>query len=162
MQNHPNEFKITSMSRVLGVSRSGFYSWRQRGEEPTRRQQQRTVLDTLVADAFVARKMRSGSPRLVLDLQDQGHAYDRKTVAASRKQQNLRAKAARKYKATTNSKHNLPVAPNVLQQNFSAEAPNQKWASDITYLWTAEGWLYLAVIIDLFSRLVVGWLWQNA
>ena len=78
------------------------------------------------------------------------------------KRQNLRAKAARKYKATTNSKHNLPVAPNVLQQNFSAEAPNQKWASDITYLWTAEGWLYLAVIIDLFSRLVVGWLWQNA
>ena len=135
------------MSRVLGVSRSGFYSWRQRGEEPTRRQQQRTVLDTLVADAFVARKMRSGSPRLVLDLHDKGHAYDRKTVAASMKRQNLRAKAARKYKATTNSKHNLPVAPNVLQQNFSAEAPNQKWASDITYLWTAEGWLYLAVII---------------
>ena len=145
------------MSRVLAVSRSGFYSWRQRGEEPTRRQQQRTVLDTLVADAFVARKMRSGSPRLVLDLHDQGHAYDRKTVAASMKRQNLRAKAARKYKATTNSKHNLPVAPNVLQQNFSAEAPNQKWVSDITYLWTAEGWLYLAVIIDLFSRLVVGW-----
>ena len=157
MQYHSNEFKITSMSRVLGVSRSGFYSWRQRGEEPTRRQQQRTVLDKLVADAFVARKMRSGSPRLVLDLHDQGHAYDRKTVAASMKRQNLRAKAARKYKATTNSKHNLPVAPNVLQQNFSAEAPNQKWASDITYLWTAEGLLYLSVIIDLFSRLVVGW-----
>ncbi len=73
------------------------------------------------------------------------------------KRQNLRAKAARKYKATTNSNHNLPVAPNVLQQNFSAEAANQKWVSDITYLWTGEGWLYLAVIIDLFSRLVVGW-----
>ena len=157
MQNHANEFKIISMSRVLGVSRSGFYRWRQRGEQPTRRQQQRMALDKLVADAFVARKKRAGSPSLVLDLHDQGHAYDRKTVAASMKRQNLRAKAARKYKATTNSKHNLPVAPNVLQQNFSAEDPNQKRVSDITYLWTGEGWLYLAVIIDLFSRLVVGW-----
>jgi hypothetical protein len=157
MHNHSDEFKITSMSRVLGVSRSGFYRWRQRGEQPTRRQQQRLALDKLAADAFVARKKRAGSPSLVLDLHDRGHAYDRKTVAASMKRQNLRAKAARKYKATTNSNHNLPVAPNVLQQNFSAEAPNQKWVSDITYLWTGEGWLYLAVIIDLFSRLVVGW-----
>ena len=157
MQNHADEFKIISMSRVLGVSRSGFYLWRQRGEQPTRRQQQRIALDKLVADAFIARKKRAGSPSLVLDLHDQGHAYDRKTVAASMKRQHLRAKAARKYKATTNSKHNLPVAPNMLQQDFSAEAPNQKWVSDITYLWTDEGWLYLAVIIDLFSRLVVGW-----
>jgi len=155
--NHSDEFKIISMSRVLGVSRSGFYRWRQRGEQPTRRQQQRMALDKLVADAFVVRKKRAGSPSLVLDLYDQGHAFDRKTVAASMKRQHLRAKAARKYKATTNSKHNLPVAPNVLQQNFIAEAPNQKWVSDITYLWTDEGWLYLAVIIDLFSRLVVGW-----
>jgi transposase InsO family protein len=157
MQNHADEFKIISMSRVLGVSRSGFYHWRQRREKPTRRQQKRLALDKLVADAFVARKMRAGSPSLVLDLYDQGHTYDRKTVAASMKRQHLRAKAARKYKATTNSKHNLPVAPNVLQQDFSAKAPNQKWVSDITYLWTAEGWLYLTVIIDLFSRLVVGW-----
>ena len=73
------------------------------------------------------------------------------------RRQNLRARAARKYKVTTNSKHDLPVAPNLLAQNFNAEAPNQKWVSDITYLWTDEGWLYLAVIIDLFSPLVVGW-----
>lgn len=73
------------------------------------------------------------------------------------KRQNLRAKAAKKFKATTNSKHNLPVAPNLLQQDFSATAPNQKWVGDITYLWTDEGWLYLAVVIDLYSRLVVGW-----
>ena len=157
MQAHLNEFKVTTMSRVLGVSRSGFYRFRQRGEQPTKRQQERMVLDKLVADAFAARKMRSGSPRLVRELLDQGHVYDRKTVAASMRRQNLRARAARKYKATTNSKHDLPVAPNLLAQNFNAEAPNQKWVSDITYLWTDEGWLYLAVIIDLFSRLVVGW-----
>ena len=94
---------------------------------------------------------------LVLDLKDQGHHYGRNTVAASMKRQHLRAKAARKFKATTNSNHNLPVAPNQLQQDFSAAVPNQKWVGDITYLWTEEGWLYLAVVIDLYSRLVVGW-----
>ena len=94
---------------------------------------------------------------MVLDLRDQGYSYDRKTVAASMKRQNLRAKAAKKFKATTNSKHNLPVAPNLLLQDFSAFCPNQKWACDITYLWTKEGWLYLAVVIDLYSRFVVGW-----
>ena len=157
MHKYSEEFRITSMSRVLGVSRSGFYRWRQRGDQPTKRQQQRMALDKLVADAFFARKMRSGSPRLTLDLRDQGYRYDRKTVAASMKRQSLRARAARKYKATTNSKHTLAVAPNLLAQDFSAKAPNQKWVSDITYLWTDEGWVYLAVIIDLYSRLVVGW-----
>ena len=69
----------------------------------------------------------------------------------------LRAKAAKKYKATTNSKHSLPVAPNLLQQDFTANAPDQKWVSDITYIWTDEGWLYLAVVLELYSRRVIGW-----
>ena len=84
------------------------------------------ALDKLVAEVFAARKMRAGSPRLVLDLRDQGHKYDRKTVAASMRRQDLWARAARKYKATTNSKHDLPIAPNLLTQDFSASAPNQK------------------------------------
>ena len=88
---------------------------------------------------------------------ENGRPYDLKTITASLRRQGLVAKAARKFKATTNSKHNLPVFDNLLQQNFSASAPNQKWVSDITYLWTEEGWLYLAVIIDLFSRQVIGW-----
>ena len=157
MQNHLSAFKITTMSRVKGVSRSRFYRFRQRVGQPTKRQRQCMALGKLVFDAFAAQKMRAGSPRLFRKLLDQGHVYDRKTVAASMRRQNLRARAARKYKATTNSKHDLPVAPNLLAQNFNAEAPNQKWVSDITYLWTDEGWLYLAVIIDLFSPLVVGW-----
>lgn len=97
------------------------------------------VLDQLVAEAFTARKMRAGSPRLVLDLRDQGHRYERKTVAAGMQRQNLRARAARKYKATTNSQHDLPVAPDLLARDFSAGAPNKKWVSDMSSLWTDEG-----------------------
>lgn len=139
MQNDSGEFSISAMCRVFGASCSGFYRWRQRGQKPSVQQRRRDLLDQQVAEAFAARKKRSGSPTLVLDLQDQGHSYNRKTVAASMKRQGLRAKAAKKFKATTNSNHNLPVAPNLLQQDFSATVPNQKWVSDITYLWTEEG-----------------------
>lgn len=131
--------------------------WIQRQQKPSARQQRRECLDRQVAEAFTLRKGRSGSPGLTRDLNDLGHRYDQKTVAASMKRQGLRAKAAKKFKATTNSNHNLPVAPNLLQQDFTATAPNQKWVGDITYIQTEEGWLYLAVVIDLYSRLVVGW-----
>jgi len=157
IEAHRTLFSIVALCRVLDVSRSGFYAWCRRLQAPSTRMQQRAVLDELVAQAFAARKGRSGSPGLVKDLADAGHHYDRKTIAESMARQGLRAKAARKFKATTNSAHDLPVAPNVLQQDFTATAPNQKWVGDITYLHTSEGWLYLAVVIDLFSRLVVGW-----
>lgn len=157
MDEHQGTFRVSAMGRVLRVSRSGFYAWRRRQLDPSERQQHRTQLDEAVKKAFDARKGRSGSPRLVLDLAEAGHPHDRKTVASSMQRQGLRAKAAKKFKATTNSKHNLPVAPNLLQQDFTATAANQKYVGDITYLWTEEGWLYLAVVIDLYSRLVVGW-----
>jgi putative transposase len=145
------------MSQVLKVSRSGFYDWRKRQRQPSSRQQRKERLDEAVKQTFELKKGRSGSPGLTRDLADAGQRYDRKTVAESMRRQALRAKAARKFKATTNSKHDLPVAPNRLQQDFTATAPNQKYVSDITYLWTDEGWLYLATVIDLYSRLVVGW-----
>jgi len=157
MNEHQGIFRTSAMSRVLQVSRSGYYAWRQRQDHPSPRQQRRKRLDEAVEEAFDARKGRSGSPRLVLDLAEAGHHHDRKTVADSMRRQGLRAKAAKTFKATTNSQHNLPVAPNLLQQDFTATGPNQKYVGDITYLWTDEGWLYLAVVIDLFSRLVVGW-----
>ncbi len=94
---------------------------------------------------------------MVPDLAENWCFRNRKTIAKSMQRQELRAKAAKKLKATTNSNHNLPVAPNLLKQDFSATAPNQKYVGDITYLWAEEGWLYLAVAIDLYSRLVVGW-----
>jgi len=157
MLAHKSEFHLSVMCSVLNVSRSGFYYWLNRSEKITPRQQEQQRLDEHVADAFQLEKGRSGARRLIHRLIKQGHDYNRKTVAASLKRQGLRAKAARKFKATTYSKHNLPVAENVLQQNFHAEQPNQKWAGDITYLWTSEGWLYLAVVIDLYSRKVIGW-----
>ena len=157
MAGHSTMFKVTTMSRVLQVSRSGYYAWRKRGSQPSTRQQRSETLDVAVKAAFEAGKGRSGSPRLALDLADAGTPYDRKTVANSLRRQGLRAKAAKKFKVTTNSKHTLPVAPNVLAQDFTTTAPNQKWVGDITYLWTDEGWLYLATVIDLYSRRVVGW-----
>ena len=151
------DFSIVALCRCLQVSRSGFYAWRARRAKPSARQQRRHQLDGLVKQAFAARKGRSGSPGLTLDLADGGHRFNRKTVAASLRRQALRAKAAKRFKATTHAVHDLPVAPNWLEQDFMAAAPNQKYVGDITYLWTDEGWLYLAVVIDLYSRLVVGW-----
>ncbi len=139
------------------MSCSGYYAWRHKRHNPSKRQQAQEKLDSQVPQAFEARKGRSGSVGLTLDLDDQDHRYNRKTVAASMLRQGLVAKAAKKYKATTDSDHNLPVAPNRLEQDFNTEAPNQKWVCDISYLWTGEGWLYLAVVLDLFSRMVVGW-----
>ncbi|MDF9433128.1 IS3 family transposase [Chromohalobacter israelensis] len=157
IHQHRQTFSIQRMCGVLGVARSGYYAWRQRDGEPSPRRRQQAVLDQRVAEAFKRRKGRSGAPRLVPDLVHDGMAVNRKTIAASLRRQGLRAKAARKFKATTNSRHSLPVAPNLLEQDFTAMAPNEKWVGDITYLATGEGWLYLAVLIDLFSRKVIGW-----
>ncbi|QJQ95864.1 MULTISPECIES: IS3 family transposase [Halomonadaceae] len=157
IEQHRQAFSIQRMCAFLGVARSGYYAWRKRDGAPSSRRRQQAVLDQRVAEAYHLRKGRSGAPRLALDLRDEGLPVDRKTVAASLQRQGLRAKAARKFKATTNSQHTLPVAPNLLVQDFTATAPNQKWVGDITYLATGEGWLYLAVLIDLYSRKVVGW-----
>lgn len=145
------------MVSVLSVSRSGYYQWRKTGSEPSARQQKRTQRDQKIKEAFEASKMRDGARRIQAELAEQGKPANIKTIADSMKRQRLIAKAARKFKVTTNSDHQLPVAPNLLQQDFVASQPNQKWVGDITYLMTSEGWLYLAVIIDLYSRAVVGW-----
>ena len=156
MKQRRVDYSLAGMCHCINVSRSGYYAWLQ--HKPSQRLQRRQVLDELVKSLFHQHKQRYGSERLRRKMpKENGQPYDLKTIAASLKRQGLVAKAARKFKATTNSKHNLPVFDNLLQQDFSATAPNQKWAGDITYLWTDEGWLYLAAIIDLFSRQVVGW-----
>ena len=157
MAGNTGKFSITAQCEAFGVSRSGYYTWRHRRDNPGKRQLYREKLDRLVFEAFHTRKGRSGAAGLALDLDDRGDSYNRKTVAASMKRQGLVAKAAKKFKATTDSDHDLPVAPNLLDQDFSADAPNQKWVCDIINLWTGEGRLYLAVVLDLFSRMVIGW-----
>lgn len=150
IKNHENEFPIRLMCRMLSVSHGGYYTWRQRTPSP--RARSRAELDEKVEKAFLKQKRREGSPRLSRRL-----GLGRTQVARSLCRQGLRAKAAKKFKATTNSNHTLPVADNLLQQNFTASRPNQTWVGDITYIGTDEGWLYLAAIVDLYSRKVVGW-----
>ena len=140
---------------MLSVSTSGYYDWLER---PISLQNQKNiVLAKKIKEIFDQEKSRNGSKRIIKHLRRNGIQAGRHRVARIMREHGWRAKAARKYKATTNSNHNLPVAPNLLQQNFTANKPNKKWVSDITYIWTEEGWLYLATVIDLFSRKIVGW-----
>lgn len=152
---HAAEFPIRMMCNLLEVSSSCYYAWKK--HEPSQRTQANHQLAAEIKHLFEKEKARAGSPRITKRLKESGKQINRKRVAKIMKDNGWRAKAARKYKATTNSNHNLPVAPNLLEQNFDAEYANQKWVSDITYIWTDEGWLYLAVVLDLFSRAVVGW-----
>ena len=151
------DLPINRLCDLLHVSRSGFYDWRSRDDKPSQRKLTQNIIDKAVKLAFDAGKERYGAPRLTIDLNESGFKIALNTVAASLKRQDLCAKAGRKFKATTNSAHTLPVAQNLLEQNFTCDTPNQKWCGDITYLWTDEGWLYLAVVIDLYSRKVIGW-----
>lgn len=120
-------------------------------------QQRKKEIDHRVKAAFDASKGRSGAERIFVDLEEGGYPLNIKTIRKSLKRQHLVPKAAKLFKVTTDSNHAQPIAPNLLKRNFSASKPNEKWVSDITYIQTTEGWLYLAMIIDLFSRKVVGW-----
>ena len=158
MARHTNEFSIAAMARVLRTSRSGFYRWREASTlAPSQRVADRQRTDQVVHAAFSRYKGRRGAPTLTYLLAESGHRLNRKTVAKSLRRQQLRAKAARKFKVTTDSNHKLPMAPNLLERDFDASDINQKWVGDITYIWTDAGWLYLAVVLDLYSRRVIGW-----
>ncbi|MCU7295215.1 IS3 family transposase [Escherichia albertii] len=157
IEKHQAEFSIKAMCRVLRVARSGWYTWCQRRTRISPRQQFRQHCDSVVLAAFTRSKQRYGAPRLTDELRAQGYPFNVKTVAASLRRQGLRAKASRKFSPVSYRAHNLPVSENLLEQDFYASGPNQKWAGDITYLRTDEGWLYLAVVIDLWSRAVIGW-----
>jgi len=149
------QFPVGMMCRLLSVSRSGYYDWRRRPLSD--RSQEKQLLTIEIKRIFDDEKGRPGSPRITRRLREEGWPTGRHRVAKIMRGNGWRAKAAKKYKATTNSNHFLPVAPNLLEQNFTADAPDQKWESDITYIWTEEGWLYLAVVLELYSRRVIGW-----
>ena len=155
IRRHEQEHSIALMCRMLNVSRCGYHDWRNRPPSAHTQANQRLTQD--IRRVYAQHKGRAGAPRITEQLHAEGHAVGHNRVARLMQAGKLRARAARKYKATANSNHSLPVAPNLLDQDFTATAPNQKYVSDITYIATDEGWLYLAVVLDLYSRLVVGW-----
>jgi putative transposase len=148
-------FPVTLMCRMLAVSRAGFYAWRRRPAAARTREDR--VLAVAVAAIYAEHHGRYGSPRVRMELRDRGQHSGRKRIARLMRLQGLRARPRRRYRTTTDSRHGLPVCPNLLERRFAVAQPNTAWVTDMTYLWTAQGWLYLAVIIDLFSRRVVGW-----
>ncbi len=139
----------------MEVSVSGYYAWKKRPVS-TREQEKKQIAEQIKIIHEQSRKTY-GSPRIYQDLRQKGIACWENRVARLMKKYQIAAKRKRKFVVTTDSKHNLPVAENTLNQEFTATKPNQKWVTDITYVWTKEGWLYLAVVLDLFSRKVVGW-----
>jgi transposase InsO family protein len=149
------QYPIGLLCKTLKVSRPGYYAHvrRPRSKHATR--------DESLGAKIVAIHTQSnriyGSPRVHEELRDAGECVSRKRVIRLMQERDLRGKRRRRFRVTTQSDHTLPLAPNVLARDFNASAPNQKWVGDITYIWTREGWLYLAVLIDLFSRRVVGW-----
>jgi len=150
-----SHFRVEKMCQILEVSRSGFYAWLKR--EASRRQQEEQKLLQLIQQIFEDSRQTYGYRRITKALKRQDVHVNRKKVARIMRENNIRPKTCHKFKATTNSKHGLPVAANLLNQNFKAEWPNQVWISDITYVRTGEGWLYLASVEDLCTREVVGW-----
>ena len=149
------EFPVQRLCKVLGVSPSGYFAWKER--PACRRQRDDMVLLAHVRSAFALSNGTYGSPRMTHELCDNGLAVGRRRVARLMRENGLKARQKRRFKRTTDSLHAFSVAPNLLDQDFTATEPNQKWGADISYVWTREGWLYLAVVIDLFARRVVGW-----
>lgn len=152
---HCSMFSVERMCKVLGVKRSGYYAWRRRGLS-LRAMRDRILLEQIKKSHKLS-KGRYGSPNVLNDLKDWNCRTSKKRVARLMRKAGLRSKTVRRFKVTTQSKHSLPVAKNLLKRDFTTLAPNKVWVSDITYIWTREGWQYLCIVIDLFNRQVVGW-----
>ena len=159
IERHRGLYPLVTMCRLLGVKRSTYYAWRRRPE--SRRTKEARLLLIEIEISHKASGRTYGSPRVHEDLQKRGIPCGRNRVARLMRERGIRAKQARRYKATTDSNHNHPVAANLLDRQFDVDELDRVWTADITYIWTREGWLYLAVILDLFSRRVVGWSMSN-
>ena len=153
--DHAGEWPVAWMCEALEVSASGYYAWATRPDSPTERWRQELV--GVIEEVHADVKGRYGSPRMAAELIARGHDCSENTVARLMREHGIRAKAPRRFVRTTDSNHRLPVAENLLARDFDPAGPNESWAADITYVPTREGWLYLAVVEDLFSRMVVGW-----
>lgn len=155
MNQQSTRFGVERMCEILGISRSGYYAYKSRTK--SKRETEREELLKEIRIVFKSSRELYGSPRITAALLSKGIKCNKKRVAMIMHSNGIKAKTVRKYKATTNSKHRLPVANNLLNQNFEVNHPNKVWSGDITYIWTKMGWLYLAVVLDLYSRRIVGW-----
>jgi len=155
VQSEKAHFPVEALCAAVGVSRSAYYAW-----SKSTRSKREVANERLLAEIraiHAEHEARYGSPRVVDELRARGHEVGKHRVARLMRENGIWARIRRRFRHTTDSNHRLPVAPNLLAQNFTATAPNQAWVGDITYIWTAEGWAYLAVLLDLYSRRVVGW-----
>ena len=159
IERHRGLYALVMMCRLLEVRRSTYYAWRKRPESRRTKEDRRLVMEIELSHKASDRSY--GSPRVHKDLQERGTRCGVNRVARLMRETGIRAKQARRYKATTDSDHSHPVAANLLDRQFDVAEPNRVWTADITYIWTRAGWLYLAVILDLFSRRVVGWSMGN-
>lgn len=155
IQAHQDEFPVQRMCSVLGVSPSGYYAWQTR--PVSRRVEANQKLMPEIRAIHIRSRKTYGSPRVHADLKADGFRVGKNRVARLMRAENLQGRRKKKQPRTTDSQHSHPVAPNHLNRDFQATRPNEKWLADITYIPTAEGWLYLAVVLDLFSRKIVGW-----
>jgi putative transposase len=155
IDQHKDRWPVRLLCDTLAVSPAGYYAWRQR--PPSAQEQRRDALVVQIKAIHAAVKARYGSPRIHAELQARGQTCCVNTVAKLMRDSGLAAKTARKFRCTTDSNHDLPVADNLLDRQFSPSGANETWLADITYIPTREGWLYLAAVEDLYSRRVVGW-----
>jgi len=155
IQAHQEEFPVQRLCSVLGVSPSGYYAWRERPVSVRRQANQKLMLE--IRAIHNRSRKTYGSPRVHAELRASGFRASKNRVARLMRAENLQGRRKKKRPRTTDSQHSHPVAPNRLNRDFHATRPNEKWLADITYIPTAEGWLYLAVVLDLFSRKIVGW-----
>lgn len=154
MHRYRRQYSVRMMCRVLGVSRSGYHAWVDRPESA--RAMRHRVLTERIRHFHQASRQTYGSPRIRKDLREAGEQVGENTVALLMKRAGIVPKTVRKFRVTTDSRKTI-AAPNLLAQQFSVKRPNHRWVSDITFIPTREGWLYLAIIIDLYSRAVIGW-----
>lgn len=156
IDEHRRTYGLAESCGVLEVSISGYQAWK-RGGSPNRKRLTDAQMLALIQAIHTELKSAYGSPRMVRELRDRGFPASKERVERLMRENGIRARHKRRFKATTDSKHALPVAPNLLDRDFAPAKPNQVWTADMTYIWTDEGWLYLAVVLDLFNREVVGW-----
>jgi putative transposase len=153
---HRSEFRIQKMCKVLDVSRSGFYKWL--SAPPSERSRRREELGERIAYHYHDNHGLYGAPKITNCLNEEGTQVGEKTVGRMMREKGLRSRTMKKFRVTTtDSNHRLPVAPNLLNQQFHTSAPDKVWMTDITYIWTRQGRMYLACVMDLFTRKIVGW-----